>query len=80
MERRAGNVQVVIAESGLSLRAQDVAARGASRAGTGLGHTLDFDYAVALQVVKVAADCGRCEAEEVAELRGAHWTVFQNGA
>ncbi len=46
LQRQGGDVQVVVAERGLALGAEDVAACGAAGAGAGAGDALDLDHAV----------------------------------
>ena len=78
-QRHGGDVEVVVAQVRLALGAQDVAAGGPSGAGAGAGHPLDLDHAGAREVVEVAADGGRGEAQEVAEFGGADGSMLQHG-
>ena len=79
LQRNGGDVEVVVAERGLPLRAEDVATRRSARPRACAGNALDLDDAVAGQVVQVAADGGRSEAEKVTELGGTDGTVLQDG-
>lgn len=80
LEGKCCNVQVVIAQAGLALRAEDVAACGPAGTCSRLGNPLDLDNAGPGQVVEVAPDSGRGEPKHVPQLGRTDGTVFQDGS
>ncbi len=79
LEGKCGDIEVVVAQARLTLRAEDITACGTACPCAGPGHTLDFDHTGTGQMVQVPPHGRRREAQQVPELGGADRSVLQDG-